>query len=142
MTGLRSEPSQAPPYRRKGVFLAAFALYAAALFLATHWPKLTVPGPEGTDKFIHVAAFGGWTFFSALCGWFGTPLSYRSLMLNCALSAAYAGLDELLQGFEFVHRSCEWADYRANLWGVISVTILLLVFSKPLETAFPRLLTR
>ena len=119
---------------------AAFWCYAAALFVTTHWPKLEVPGPAGTDKAIHIVAFGGWAMMCALCGWFGRPMSGRNVLLSGLVSAAYAGLDEALQEIEFINRSCEWADFGANLVGVAGMTLALLVFGRLLERAFPTLL--
>ena len=49
---------------RRRLWRLAFWVYAAALFTATHWPKLEVPGPEGSDKVIHVGAFGTWMLFA------------------------------------------------------------------------------
>jgi hypothetical protein len=120
--------------------MAVFWLYALVLVVVTHWPRLTVPGPEGTDKGIHILAFGGWCGLFTVCGWFGRPLSDRNLLRSCVAAAAYAGLDEAMQGFEWVHRSCEWGDAGANFAGVIAVTTGLLVLRGPFSRAFPRLL--
>ncbi len=126
--------------RRHPAFHAVFWAYALTLFTFTHWPKLTVPGPEGTDKTIHVLAFAGWTGLAVLCGWFGRPLSVRNLLLTGLIAAANSGLDELLQAIPFINRSCEWADARANLLGVAGTVTILLVLGRPLQSLFPKLL--
>lgn len=117
---------------------AAFWAYALTLFTFTHWPKLTVPGPEGTDKTIHVLAFALWTLLASLCGWFGRPLSVRNLLLTGIIAALNSGLDELLQALPFVNRSCEWADARANLLGVGAAAALLLITGPLLRALFPK----
>jgi hypothetical protein len=128
------------PRRPRTLFRAAFWVYALTLFTFTHWPKLTVPGPEGTDKTLHVLAFAGWTGLAVLCGWFGRPLSVRNLLLTGLIAAANSAVDELLQAIPFVNRSCEWADARANLLGVAIVVTILLVLGRPLQLLFPKLL--
>lgn len=45
----------------------AFWLYAIALFIATHYPRLAIESPiNNTDKAIHLAAFGLWTILFGL----------------------------------------------------------------------------
>jgi len=132
--------SPAAPFNRHRWVLVLFWAYAIALCIGTHWPKLQAPGPEGTDKAIHVVVFAVWAVLCAACGWFGPPLSWRNLVLSCLVSCAYAVVDELGQAIEWVNRSCEWADMRANLIGCIGATLLLLLLRKPLAALFPRLL--
>ena len=119
---------------------AAFWVYALTLFVLTHWPKLAVPGPQGSDKTVHVLAFGLWTILACLCGWFGRPLSPRNILISGVIAAINSGVDELLQAIPFVNRSCEWADARANLLGVGAAVVLLLILGKPLQSFFPKLL--
>lgn len=132
--------STAPAFHRSPWVLAAFALYALTLVVMTHWPRLTVPGPEGTDKHLHIGAFAVWALLFTACGWFGRPLSDSNLFRSLLVSAVYAGIDEGLQGIEWIHRSCEWGDLGANMSGVVAMVILLLSLRTPLSRAFPKLL--
>src|SRR4051812_5923209 len=91
--------------RRPRLWKLAFWLYAAALFTATHWPKLVLPAPEGGDKVVHVLVFGAWMAIASVQGWFGAPLSDRNLLRTLLVSAAYAAVDEGLQAIPFVHRT-------------------------------------
>ncbi len=134
------QPPQSPTRRsppRVRLVRGLFAAYAVALFIATHWPKLTVPGPEGSDKLIHVLVFGTWCILATLCCWFAPPLSTRNILASWLLAIAYAGVDESLQAFSFVHRSAEWADFFANSTGITLATIIILLARHPLS----RLLT-
>src|SRR4051812_40045606 len=96
--------------RRRRLWKLAFWLYAAALFTGTHWPKLELPGPEGSDKVIHVLALGAWMVIASAQGWFGAPLSDRNLLRTLLASAAYAAVDEGLQAIPFVHRTAALDD--------------------------------
>jgi hypothetical protein len=95
-----------------------FLLYTLALLVATLWPKLKVPGPEGTDKVTHFAAFGLWTFLFVWAGWFGPPASRRNVLLSALVAPIFAGADELAQIVPALHRTCAWDDYAANLTGI------------------------
>jgi len=116
----------------------AFWLYAAALFTATHWPKLTLPRPEGSDKVIHTIVFGGLMLVATAQGWFGQPLSDRNLLRTLLVSAAYGAADEGLQAFPFVHRTAALDDYAANAAGVMLAAFALLVLRRRLESRPPR----
>lgn len=96
----------------------AFLLYTLCLLVATLWPKLKLPGPEGTDKVTHLLAFGLWTFLFVWAGWFGPPISRRNLLLAALVAPLFAGADELAQLVPAMHRTCAWDDYAANLIGI------------------------
>lgn len=96
----------------------AFWGYAAILFTMTHWPKLQLPGPRNTDKFVHVAAFGIWTTLLIGAGLFGSALTWRNLAWCLLIAPVYAAIDESSQAIPFIHRSAEFADYYANLGGI------------------------
>ena len=115
--------------RRRRIVRFAFWAYAAILFTATHWPKLELPGPEGSDKVVHMGAFGTWMLLATAQGWFGGPLSDRNLLRTMFVAAAYAGVDEGLQAFPFVHRTCALDDYAANAIGVMLAALFLLMVS-------------
>jgi hypothetical protein len=114
--------------RRQRAVRLIFWLYAAILFTATHWPRLEMPGPEGSDKVIHIGAFGMWMLLAATQGWFGAPVSDRNLLRTMLVAAAYAGTDEGLQAIPFVHRTCALDDYAANAIGIMLATLTLLMF--------------
>jgi hypothetical protein len=129
-----------PEFHRQTWVIACFAVYALVLLTMTHWPRLEVPGPEGTDKWLHILAFGGWCGLFTVCGWFGRPMSDVNLLKSCMVAGVYAGVDEAMQGMEWVHRSCEWADAGANFAGVLGTTLMLLLIRAHLSRLFPRLL--
>jgi len=137
---LEQSVQNSPAFTRHVWVMAVFCVYAAVLLMMTHWPRLEVPGPTGTDKLLHILAFGGWCGLFTVCGWFGRPLSDANLLRSCVVAAAYGALDEGLQGLEWIQRSCEWADLGANLTGVVGVTTVLLILRAPLSRHFPRLL--
>lgn len=95
---------------------AAFALYAIALFVATHWPRLVIDSPvTGTDKIIHATAFLIWTLLLAGAAGPGSRIPLGRLAL---ISGAYACFDEGLQAIPALGRTCSWADLGADLLGV------------------------
>lgn len=114
-----------------------FAAVAVALATATHWPKLKVPGPEGTDLVIHMASFGAWTIALACCGFFGPALERRSILVGVPAALAYAGLDELTQAFS-PGRVVTWADFGANALGVAAASLLLLIVAPVIRRAIVR----
>lgn len=106
----------------------AFALYAIALLLATHWPMLRLPpvGPiSRTDILAHVVAFGLWTALLTACAFWPPVLSTRNLRRCALIAAAYAVLDETSQAIPALNRTVDPADYAANLAGVTTAWIIL-----------------
>lgn len=113
------------PMRRIG-----FVGYALLLFVATHWPALTVPGPiPRTDLFVHLGAFGTWTLLLSLAGFFGPPLSTRNLGLCWLFGLANCLIDEGLQSIPWVQRHCAWDDATANMTGATAAMLLLLTIA-------------
>ena len=121
---------KAVPWRRPLAVKLAFWGYALALFTATHWPRLEVPGPEGSDKVLHLGAFGTWMLCATAYAWFARPLSTRNLLLTYALALVYAAIDEGLQEFEFIHRTASLNDYAANAAG-ITLALIALFIARP-----------
>jgi hypothetical protein len=119
--------------RLRRVWRAAFWVYAAAVFTGTHWPKLEMPGPEGSDKVVHVLVFGAWMVVASAQGWFGAPLSDRNLLRTLLVAAAYAAADEGLQAIPSVHRTAALDDYAANAMGIMLAALALLVLRRRLE---------
>lgn len=108
----------------RGFLRLAFAVYALALFVATHWPRLAIDSPvRGTDKIIHAAVFCIWTLL--LAGATSTPSRRASLGRLGLIAALYACVDEGLQAIPALGRTCSWADLLANFGGVgIGLVIL------------------
>ncbi len=94
-----------------------FGLYAGALFVATHWPRLAIDSPVvGTDKIIHAAVFCVWTVLLA------RAMRVSSGRVNLArltmISVAYACIDEGLQAIPALGRTCSVVDLGANVVGI------------------------
>lgn len=116
-----------PANRRWRVIFAAFALLT---FTLTHWPALEVPLPiHRPDLVAHLLFFGTWTLLATAAALFANALSIRNIILTFILAAVYAAIDELLQAIPFLRRNCALDDYGANLLGITSATLLLLVCS-------------
>ncbi|HSK00750.1 MAG TPA: VanZ family protein [Kofleriaceae bacterium] len=103
----------------------ALPVYWLALFAATHYPRVRVPGeiPQ-SDKAVHFAAFGllAWLFWRLLAAR-ARPLTAASVWIAAAVLAAYATLDEYTQ--QFVGRHTDLADWIANLAGILGVLAVL-----------------
>jgi VanZ family protein len=99
--------------------------YGIFLFCLTHFPNLEVDVPiRAPDKLAHVGAFGllaflFWRFAQTL--WY--PLSNRFVLAAAGCLAAYAALDEYLQGF--VGRSTDLVDWLCDVGGIAVVLGLL-----------------
>ncbi|MBX3361215.1 MAG: VanZ family protein [Phycisphaeraceae bacterium] len=99
----------------RAVYLVGFGVYALALFIATHWPRLAIDSPiRGTDKIIHVGVFFVWTLLLAAAVRHRRP-RLRTLGL---IACGYAALDEGLQAIPALGRTCSWWDLLANVVGV------------------------
>ncbi|MEX2217492.1 MAG: hypothetical protein WD749_01925 [Phycisphaerales bacterium] len=96
----------------------AFLLYALALFTATHWPALEIPGEGRPDLWIHLAVFALWAALLIAAGLFGPPLSIRNILAVAVLGAAWAALDEALQGIPWVRRHPGVDDWLCNVAGI------------------------
>jgi len=97
----------------------AFAVYAAVIVTATHWPSLKVPeAVPRTDLWIHAIAFGAWAGLLISCAFFGAWLSVRNVLVSAAVAAAYAALDEVTQGIPVLNRVVSSLDLAANVGGV------------------------
>jgi len=77
----------------------ALAAYAVVLTVATHWPRLELPGqqsvPLGLDKWMHVLAFGG----LAVLIYFARPFACikRTVIWGSLIALTYAGANECTQ---------------------------------------------
>jgi VanZ family protein len=111
-----------------------FWVYTVALFAATHWPKVELPGPPNTDKVLHIVVFGAWTFLFAVAGYLRPIRRPVSLLAIGLIAAAWAGLDELLQEIPIIHRHATIKDYVANLIGVGAGLVAAVAASPVVET--------
>jgi len=98
----------------------AFAAYAVALTISTHWPALEL-GPQvpTSDKTIHLIAFGGLTYLLWRTGWF------RRLTTLTIVALAWSALDEWSQSLPIVNRTVTPRDLLANALGVLIVVVWL-----------------
>lgn len=102
----------------KPVVLFALATYWLALAIGTHIPVENVPNVPTSDKALHFGAY------------FGLAVLVNTALLVCGRNhgwltvitclAFYGAIDEWLQ--IPVGRSCEFADWLADLAGVIAGT--------------------
>lgn len=112
----------APTRRTRPWPRRAFWAYAGFVFIATHYPKLQVPGPGRPDILVHIGVFALWTALIIGCSFFGPALSAKNLVVSAIMAAVYSGVDELLQAIPFIRRVPAWDDWGANLIGVASAT--------------------
>lgn len=115
-----STPQQESLWTNRRWWRGAFILYAIALTVATHWPRLTI-GPEipATDKEIHTAAFALATFLLWMTRW------QRRMWMVMLIALAWAGLDELTQAIPIIQRTCSWLDFLADAIGVALATLAI-----------------
>ena len=85
-------------------------LQVVALLIATLWPAVALPGPEGSDKLVHLASFG-WLMF-----WFAQVVVQRRWRLVLLL-IGYGALIEVLQFFSGYRHGDGW-DLLADSSGV------------------------
>lgn len=106
----------------------AFWVYAAALFTATHWPKLEIPRVvfERTDIVLHAGAFCVWTLLMMGTEYLGPPLNRRAIGWCWLIGLVNAGVDEALQAIPFVNRTCAWDDWGADAAGVTAAALAML----------------
>lgn len=91
----------------------ALAVYWILLFVATHHPRVVIPGEiPHSDKLVHFGAFGT----LALLFWFATRARW---WVAAAILIPYAALDEWLQ--QFVGRFTDLMDFIANTIGIVVV---------------------
>jgi hypothetical protein len=115
---MRVQPAlsvEAAAYRRRVVkpWRILFVLYAIALTVGTHWPRLqlAIEVPT-TDKTLHLMAFGTATILLWRTRWI------RSRWLCGLIALPWAGLDEISQGIPGLNRSVSWDDMAGNALGI------------------------
>ncbi len=120
------EIDREPPGSRPVLFRTTFWLFAAALFVGTHWPRLDlkVPGMKRPDLLVHFGLFAMWYLLLFAAAYTARLGRWRSLIAVWVIAVAYAAMDEGLQAIPFVHRTAGWDDFAAD---VIGVTIGFLI---------------
>jgi VanZ family protein len=98
--------------RRAGLML--LALYWTTLFVATHLPRIRIPG-GASDKLAHFMAFAGLAFLMAWCLSSWRP-SWRAILTILAVVVAYAALDETTQML-VPTRQTDVVDWMADVMG-------------------------
>ncbi|MEX0610512.1 MAG: VanZ family protein [Pirellulales bacterium] len=103
--------------RHPRIWQVILAGYWAALFVATHLPRVTLSLPgENTDKLIHFAAFAILAVFAALAWQLSAGrLTARHLCWIWVLIAIYGALDEWTQSA--VGRNASASDWAADAGG-------------------------
>ncbi len=114
----------------------AFAVYAATLFVATHFPNLRidVPNIERPDLLIHMGAFGGWTCLLIASELVGPWQAFRAIALCTLIAVSCAAIDEYSQSIPILNRTSAWDDFAANISGILlasAAALLLARFWKP-----------
>lgn len=105
-----------------------FVLYTLILLTATHWPKLTVPGPiPRPDLVAHLGAFGLWTILLGLTGWVSSKhCIMRQSLLIALIGICFGIIDETTQ--PLVSRVFDWTDIAANITGAILGSLALMTY--------------
>lgn len=102
----------------KSIVLFALATYWLALAIGTHIPVDNVPNVPASDKALHFGAyFGLAVLVNAALLVCGRNQSWLTVIIGLAF---YGAVDEWLQ--IPVGRSCEFADWVADVAGVIAGT--------------------
>lgn len=109
----------------------AFIVYAVALFVLTHWPRLsvTVPGVDRPDLFVHASVFGLWTLLLWRSGLVGSFDNRQTVLWAGVIGLGYAALDEGLQAVPMIGRHAAWDDLAANATGVLAATAFGLLYA-------------
>ena len=135
MTATALDPPPGSPAavaRRNRV--VGFAAALAIALLATHWPKLEFGSVDSpVDKLAHAIGYGGMT---ALCL---LAFPRRSPWLVALSMAGLGVVDELTQAIPGLNRTCDAADWAADLIG-IAVALAFFAALRPVGTGAARLL--
>jgi VanZ family protein len=104
--------------------LVALPAYWVLLFVATHYPRVQIPGEiPSSDKLAHFGAFGLLAFLFWRFARARGQLTKRFVWIAGAVLIAYAALDEYLQ--QFFGRYTDLNDFIANTAGIVAVLAAL-----------------
>ncbi len=111
------------------VRISGFVVYAVAVAVATHWPKLQIDSPyvERPDLIIHIVVFGAWAMALLISGLVKANSPRRGAVIVWFIAAAYAGIDELTQELPGIYRTAGWDDWAANVTGITLACVVWLV---------------
>lgn len=109
----------------RGWAILALTLYWLLLFVGTHLPPKQVQGTHVSDKLLHFLAYAGLAFLTALSFADLTTRSVLRWLIIGVLLALYAALDEFTQ--IYVGRSAEWADWVADVAGIVAGLVMCAV---------------
>jgi VanZ family protein len=106
------------------VALVALPAYWCLLFVATHYPRVRIPGEiPNSDKVVHFTVFGLLAFLYWRFAEARGPLGSRFVWASAGVLVAYAALDEWLQ--QFFGRYTDIVDFAANTAGILAVLAAL-----------------
>lgn len=130
-----AEPPRGTPAavaRRNRV--VGFSIALAVALVATHWPKLEFGSVDSpVDKLAHAIGYGGLTALCLLAFPRRSPWGIGLAM------AALGAVDELTQAIPGLNRSCDSADWAADLIG-ISIALSYFAALRPVGGGAARLL--
>jgi VanZ family protein len=95
-------------------------VYWTAMFVATHWPKISRYAPKIShfDKFMHVLIFAGWTFlFWRVLSADGRQVKPSTSIKLIIGGTLYALFDEMTQ--QLVGRTPAASDILADILGIL-----------------------
>lgn len=117
--------------RRARLLWIVTIAYWALLFTATHTPKLPPVATVVSDKLEHVIGYGILATLLNLCLRARDPVRPNIGMIVLLVLMVYGVIDELLQAMPFIHRSCEFLDWCADVTGAsIAVVLLWLIATR------------
>ncbi len=117
--------------------LVALPAYCVLLFVATHYPRVRIPGEiPNSDKAVHFTVFGllaflYWHFAAAR-----RLLGARFAWVSAGVLVAYAAVDEYLQ--QFFGRDTDIVDFAANTAGILAVLTALELRRRRARTHTPQ----
>ncbi|MFO0012121.1 MAG: VanZ family protein [Planctomycetota bacterium] len=121
------------------VAILALAAYWTALSIATHLPRTVLHivqrGTGWNDKPLHIIAFAILAFLLAWAVPTDLKRRSRNVLIATAIGVAYAAIDELTQ--IPVGRTADWADFSADLFGILTGIIVYVAMREAmLATSF------
>ena len=119
-----ADPIQERRRRANRPWRIVFVLYAVALTIGTHWPRLdlSIGDVRAPDKIVHQFAFAGLAFLLWRTRWL------RRLDLWFAAIVFWIMLDEFTQAIPILGRTFSWFDILAGWCGAMVVAAWLWAF--------------
>lgn len=102
----------------------ALPAYWLLLFVATHYPRVPIPGEiPHSDKVVHFTAFGLLAFLYWQFARARREVGPRFVWSSAVVLIAYAAVDEYLQ--QLVGRFTDLMDFIADAAGIVTVLAIL-----------------